>query len=80
MAQKPPELLAQLVRKGDPQTVCDPFMGSGSTGIACIRTGRKFVGIEKDARYFEIARQRLENELRQGMLPLTYNNKPTVET
>jgi site-specific DNA-methyltransferase (adenine-specific) len=54
-------------------------MGGGSTGIACIRTGRKFVGIEKDARYFEIARQRLENELRQGLLPLAYNNKPTVE-
>jgi site-specific DNA-methyltransferase (adenine-specific) len=80
MAQKPHELLAQLVRKGDPQTVCDPFMGSGSTGIACIRTGRKFIGVEKDARYFEIARQRLENELRQGLLPLAYDNKTTVET
>ena len=55
--------------------MCDPFMGSGSTGIACIRTGRKFIGIEKDARYFEIARQRLENELRQGLLPLTHNAK-----
>jgi site-specific DNA-methyltransferase (adenine-specific) len=60
-------------------TVRDDFMGGGSTGIACIRTGRKFVGIEKDARYFEIARKRLENELRQGLLPLTYDNKPTVE-
>jgi site-specific DNA-methyltransferase (adenine-specific) len=47
-------------------TVRDDFMGGGSTGVACIRTGRKFIGIEKDARYFEIARQRLENELRQG--------------
>jgi DNA modification methylase len=55
-------------------TVLDPFMGSGSTGVACIRTGRKFIGVEKDARYFELARQRLENELRQGLLPMTYNN------
>jgi DNA modification methylase len=44
-------------------TVLDPYMGSGTTGIACIRTGRKFIGIEIDARYFEIARQRLEREL-----------------
>jgi len=57
----------------DGATVLDPYMGSGTTGIACIRTGRKFIGIEKDARYFEIARARLENELRQGLLPLTYN-------
>ena len=55
------------------ETVCDPFMGTGTTGIACIRTGRKFIGIEKDARYFEIARARLESELRQGLLPLTHN-------
>ena len=55
------------------QTVCDPFMGTGTTGIAAIRAGRKFIGIERDARYFEIARKRLEKELRQGLLPLTHN-------
>jgi site-specific DNA-methyltransferase (adenine-specific) len=71
------EHLVAIEPKGS--TVLDPFMGSGTTGVACIRTGRKFVGIEKDARYFEIARQRLENELRQGMLPLAYDNKTTVE-
>jgi site-specific DNA-methyltransferase (adenine-specific) len=53
--------------------VRDDFMGGGSTGIACIRTGRKFVGIEKDASYFDAARQRLENELRQGRLPFAPN-------
>jgi DNA modification methylase len=51
--------------------VLDPFMGSGTTGVACIRTGRRFVGIEIDAGYFEVARQRLENELAQGCLELT---------
>jgi site-specific DNA-methyltransferase (adenine-specific) len=71
---KPVDLMRYLVtlvcREGG--TVLDPFMGSGTTGIACIRTGRKFIGIEKDARYFEIAKQRLERESRQGLLPFTY--------
>ena len=47
-------------------TVLDPYMGSGTTGIACIRTGRKFIGIEIDAGHFETARKRLERELSQG--------------
>jgi DNA modification methylase len=54
-------------------TVLDPYMGSGTTGIACIRTGRKFIGIEIDAGHFATARARLENELRQGLLPLKHN-------
>ena len=40
-------------------TVLDPFMGSGTTGVACMRTGRKFIGIEIDAGYCEIARKRI---------------------
>lgn len=56
-------------------TVLDPFMGSGTTGIACIRTGRKFIGIEIDAAHFETARKRLEKELAQGLLPLTENGR-----
>jgi len=47
-------------------TVLDPYMGSGTTGIACIRTGRKFIGIEIDAGHFETARKRIEAELMQG--------------
>lgn len=42
------------------ETVLDPFMGSGTTGVACIQSGRRFIGIERDPDYFEIARQRLE--------------------
>jgi len=63
--------------------VLDPFMGSGSTGKAAILEGFRFIGIERDRESFEIAkarlqyaiaeRQRLENELRQGLLPLTHN-------
>ena len=42
------------------QTIFDPFMGSGSTGVACVNTNRRFIGIEKDDKYFEIAKQRIE--------------------
>jgi len=50
------------------ETVLDPFMGSGTTGIACIKMGRKFIGIEKDAKYFEIALSRIKKESAQGRL------------
>ena len=73
--QKPVDLLAWLVNglTVEGETVCDPFMGSGSMGVACIRTGRRFVGIERDPAHFATARARLENELRQGLLPLKHN-------
>lgn len=47
-------------------TVLDCFMGSGSTGVACIHEGRDFIGIEKDAEYFRIAKMRLEQEQAAG--------------
>lgn len=70
--QKPINLLRKLVllisNKGD--TIFDPFMGSGSTGVASLIEGRKFVGCEIDAEYFEIARRRVEETdktLRQSL-------------
>jgi site-specific DNA-methyltransferase (adenine-specific)/modification methylase len=48
--------------------VLDPFMGSGTTGVACIRTGRRFIGIEIEPRYFEIAKERIQRELAQPFL------------
>lgn len=48
------------------ETVIDPFMGSGTTGIACSKLGRSFIGIEIDEDYFEIACQRIEDAYRQG--------------
>jgi site-specific DNA-methyltransferase (adenine-specific) len=60
--QKPIALMEYLIRtytnKGD--TVLDNTMGSGTTGVACVNTGRKFIGIERDESYFEIARSRIE--------------------
>jgi len=41
-------------------TILDPFMGSGTTGVACVRLGRKFIGIEIDPGYFKIAVKRIE--------------------
>jgi site-specific DNA-methyltransferase (adenine-specific) len=45
------------------ETILDPFMGSGTTGVACERLGRKFIGIEKERRYFDIACKRIEDAL-----------------
>ena len=65
--EKPVEILERLVRvSGNPgDVVLDCFMGSGSTGVACIHEGREFIGIEKDAEYFRIAKMRLEQEQEQ---------------
>ena len=49
-------------------TVLDPYMGSGTTGIACIRTGRRFIGIEKDPTHYATALDRIRRELAQGQL------------
>jgi site-specific DNA-methyltransferase (adenine-specific) len=71
--EKPVELAAHFIRlhTTPDHTVMDPFMGSGTTGVAAVRLGRKFLGVEIDPGYFEIARKRIEAELRQGVLPLT---------
>lgn len=69
--QKPIELMEWCLDKAKvPRgaTVLDPYMGSGSTGVACLQTGRRFIGIELDAGYFEIARQRLETASAQARL------------
>ena len=50
------------------ETVLDPFMGSGTTGIACIKLGRKFIGIEIEPKYFDIACRRIEEAWKQPRL------------
>lgn len=68
--QKPVELLCYLVRTytNEGETVLDFTMGSGSTGVASLLEGRKFIGIEKDAKYFRIAERRLKATLHQPSL------------
>lgn len=56
----PERLLKLLTYKND--LILDPFMGSGTTGVACKKLGRNFIGIELDEKYFNIAKQRIENE------------------
>lgn len=57
------EILADFTNEG--QTVLDPFMGSGTTGVACVKLGRKFIGIELDPDYFDIACERIREAYRQ---------------
>ena len=63
-SEKPVELLEIMINNStiDSDTVIDMFMGSGSTGVACINTGRKFIGIELDEEYFDIAKERIEQK------------------
>lgn len=61
-------MLWTLEQAGMPATVLDPFMGSGTTGVAAARLGLKFTGIEIDPRYFEIACRRIEDAQRQTTL------------
>ena len=61
-------LIKTYTNKGD--VVLDFTMGSGTTGVACIKEKREFIGIEKDTKYFKIAQQRIENEKNNLSLPL----------
>jgi site-specific DNA-methyltransferase (adenine-specific) len=62
--QKPVLLLEDLIKtfSNEGNLIADLTMGSGSTGVACVNTNRKFIGIEKDAEYFKIAKQRIESQ------------------
>jgi DNA modification methylase len=61
--QKPVTLLEYLIKTYtiEGEAVLDFTMGSGSTGVACVNTGRGFIGIEKDEKYFTLAKERIEN-------------------
>jgi site-specific DNA-methyltransferase (adenine-specific) len=68
--EKPSALMSELVRDfTDPgQTILDPFMGSCSTGIAAVKSGRKFIGIEMDEKFFELSLRRMDAALKQADL------------
>jgi DNA modification methylase len=64
--QKPVQLMAwcmEQAKLAEGATVLDPYMGSGTTGIACMRTGRNFIGIERDAAHYKTACDRFAHEL-----------------
>jgi len=65
--QKNVNLFEELItdNTNENEIVFDPFMGSGTTGVACVNTNRNFIGIELDDKYFEIAKERIERHMRQ---------------
>ena len=70
--QKPVELLEYLIKSytNEGETVLDNCMGSGSTGVACVNTGRDFIGIELNEEYFNIAENRINEAFENRINPL----------
>ena len=62
--EKPVDLMYRIIEWTD-GVVVDPFMGSGSTGVACLKLGRRFIGVEIEPKYFNIACARMEDVVRQ---------------
>jgi site-specific DNA-methyltransferase (adenine-specific)/modification methylase len=63
--QKPLKVIEWCLGLVESQTVFDPFMGSGTTGVACANMGRQFTGIEREVKYFDIACKRIDDAYRQ---------------
>jgi DNA modification methylase len=63
----------------DADVILDPYMGSGATGVACVQAGRRFIGIELDAGYFETACRRIREEIARPRLPLDAPPSPAVQ-
>lgn len=67
--QKPEALMRWCIQQaGEPQTILDPYMGAGSTGVAAMQLERKFIGIEIEPKYFDIACRRIEDAQRQSRM------------
>lgn len=76
--QKPLGLMAWCIEQaGDVQLIGDYYMGSGTTGVAAIQLGRKFIGIEREPKYFDIACKRIEQAVAQGQL---FEPEPVKQT
>ena len=70
--QKPVDLISELLYRSSNEgdTILDPFMGSGTTGVACVQTGRNFIGIEIEPKYYEIAEARIAEAQLQTRMPI----------
>lgn len=76
--QKPLALMQWCIEQaGNPETILDPFMGSGTTGVVAIQMGRKFIGIEREPKYFEIAVKRIKEAVAQ---PQLFEHEPPKQT
>ena len=80
--QKPITLMERIIldytKPGD--TILDPFMGGGTTGVACMNLGRRFIGIEIEPKYFDIACRRIEQAAAQGTLLAEEQQQPEQGT
>lgn len=75
--EKPLPLMHELVElySNTGQIIMDPFMGSGTTGVACVNRGRKFIGIERDQRWFDLSCRRIEQAYSQPDMFITPSQK-----
>jgi len=75
--QKPVDLMKWCIdMTGNPQTIIDPFMGSGTTGVAAVQMGKSFIGIEREKSYFDIACERIEKAQQQTDMFIEPPKKP----
>lgn len=77
IAAKPVDLVLRLLETFCADSILDPFMGSGTTGVACIKTGRQFTGIEIDEKYYDIAVRRCREAWGDGSL---FDDKAVAES
>jgi DNA modification methylase len=79
--QKPLSLITDLIEglSGHPSVILDPFMGSGTTGVAAVKLGRRFIGIEIEPKYFDIACRRIEAATKQPDLFIETPPEPKQE-
>ena len=78
---KPARFMQRLIQRCsiESHTILDPFMGSGTTGVACAKLGRKFIGIEIELKYFDIACRRIEEAYKQPDMFIAQPEKPKQE-
>ena len=76
--EKPVKIVEQIVdaHSNADDLILDPFMGSGTTGVACARLGRRFIGVEIEEKYFDIACRRIEQAQRQADLFVAQPDAP----
>jgi len=77
--EKPVSLMEYLIGKSPARTILDPFMGSGTTGVACAKLGRSFIGIEIEPKYFDIACRRIDDAYKQADLFVAAPPEPVAK-
>tara|TARA_R110002110_G_C13240720_1_gene699065 strand:- start:156 stop:821 length:666 start_codon:yes stop_codon:yes gene_type:complete len=78
-SQKPREIMEWCLEFVSGESILDPFMGSGTTGVACVKLGRKFIGIELEPKYFDIACERITKAYAQPDMFVPAPSKPVQE-